>query len=56
MAELCFVLIESVQVGCRVEAMICGVTKDQQYAYNWQQSIPEFASGREARQVPLVEP
>lgn len=56
MATFCFVLLESVKVGCRVELHVRGATLNQTYAHQWQNSEPEFETFREARQVPFIEP
>lgn len=47
MNEHAFVLIEDIQLGCRVAIDIVGVTLDQQYAYDWSlEPTDEFKTRR----------
>lgn len=55
MPPYCYVMIESVAVGCMWNMRIVGVTLNQTSAYVWQQSVPDdIAIRREARQVPFT--
>ena len=56
MNEFCYVLMETVLIGCHAAFNVVAVTLDQNYAYSWLRSeAPEFTS-RRVEQKPFISP
>ncbi len=52
--EICFVMIEWYLNGCVAHRNIKGVTKDQQYAFDWSLETPDEFTNREVQTVPFI--